>query len=510
VPVWNFVRRGFYQDSVTLMRLTRDLEGVAGVHRAAAMMATPQNRALLAGAGLLAAEGERAAPADLIIAVVADDAAVAEAARDAGEAALAAVRAAAPGTAAPPRTLRGALAALPQATLALVSVPGLYAGAEARRALAAGLHVMVFSDNVPLEAEIALKREAAARGLFVLGPDCGSAIIHGVPLGFANAVPRGRVGLVASSGTGLQEVTCRLAAEGEGVSHAIGVGSRDLSEAVGGAMTLPALAALRDDAATETVIVVGKPAGAAVAARLARALAALGKPSVLWVAGGGAPDAPGVHRAATLEDAAVAAVALARGAVPRAIEFSLSADAVEALVEAQARALRPAQRFVRGLYSGGTLAWETVALLSARLDGVAPGIAGVGNGHRVVDLGADTFTVGRPHPMIDGRVRREWIEREAHDPATAVVLLDVVLGYGAHPDPAGELAPSLAAARRAAAAAGRGLAVVASVTGTEADPQVRSRQVATLRAAGAVVMDSNAQAARLAALIAARAGARAA
>ena len=213
-----------------------------------------------------------------------------------------------------------------------------------------------------------------------------------------------------------------------------------------------------------------------------------------------------VHAAATLEDAAMAAVALARGEVPRAVEFSLPAAEIERLVAAQAGALGAGQRFVRGVYSGGTLAWEAVALLTARLPDVAPGVGGEGAGHRVVDLGADVFTVGRPHPMIDGAVRREWIEREAADPATAVLLLDVVLGYGAHPDPAGDLTPALEGARRAAGAAGRGLAIVASVTGTERDPQVRSVQAAVLRRAGVVVLDSNAQAARLAALIAARAG----
>ena len=508
MPVWNFVRRSVYQDSVTLMRLTRDLEAVAGVGRAAVMMATPPNRALLGRAGLLAADGEAAGPADLLIAVAADTRAAAEAARAVAENALARPSAPTrPGTIRP-RTLAGGRRVLPEATLALISVPGIYAGAETRRALDAGLHVMLFSDNVPVETEVELKRLAHARGLFLMGPDCGTAIVAGVPLGFANAVPQGRIGLVAASGTGLQEVSCRLAAEGEGVSHAIGVGGRDLSDAVGGVMTLAALAALNDDPSTEVVVVVGKPPGDAVAAHLARALATLGKPAVVTFAGAGASAgataAPGASTAATLEDAALAAVALARGAVPRAVEFTRPAAEVERLVAAQAAALAPEQRFVRGLYTGGTLAWEARALLSARLADVAPGVGGGGSGHRVVDLGDDAFTVGRPHPMIDGAVRREWIAREARDPATAVLLLDVVLGHGAHADPAGELLPALATARRAATAAGRGLAVVASVTGTEQDPQVRSRQAAALQAAGVLVMDSNAQAARLAALLAAR------
>jgi len=526
VPVWNFVRRRVYHDSVTLMRLSRAMESVPGVRQAAAMMGTPANRALLSQAGLLDADGDAADPADLVIAVVADSAAAAEGARAAAERALTA-RAAEPVAGRPrPRTLAGGLRALPGATLALISVPGVYAGAEARRALDAGLHVMLFSDNVPLDTEVELKRIAVERGLFLMGPDCGTAILAGVPLGFANAVPRGRIGLVAASGTGLQEVTCRLTVEGEGVSHAIGVGGRDLADAVGGVMTLAALRALAGDAETEVVVVVGKPPGPAVAARLVEAVRAVGKPSVLHLAGGAVPGgrqpaddaAPGrqspaagippLVTAATLEDAALAAVALARGQTPPAVEFSRPAAEIEAMATAQVGALAPGQRFVRGVYSGGTLAWEAVALLSARLRDVAGDVHGHGGGHRVTDLGDDAFTLGRPHPMIDGAVRREWIAREAADPATAVLLLDLVLGYGAHPDPGHELASALETARRAAAAAGRGLPIVASVTGTEADAQGRSRQAAALREAGVLVMESNAQAARLAGLIAARAGAR--
>ena len=504
MPAFNFVRRSFYRDSVTLMRLSLDMEAVSGVTRAAAMMGTPANRALLAEAGLLGGDGDSAGPADLIIAVLAHDAAAAERARAAAEAALLAAPAGMASAAETPRTLAGALRVLPGANLALISVPGLYAGAEARRALDAGLHVMLFSDNVPVDAELELKRLALQRGLFLLGPDCGTAILDGVPLGFANAVPRGRIGLVAASGTGLQEVTCAIARAGRGVSQAIGVGGRDLSDAVGGLMTLRALEALAADAETDVVCVIGKPPGATTAQRLAGALERLGKPSMLHLAGAAAADVRrlakgGVTVTDTLEDCARAAVAVARGETAALVEFTLPAADVERLVAAGARRLTGARRAVRGVFAGGTLAWEARALLAARLADVAAGVGGGDGLHRVVDLGDDAFTLGRPHPMIDGRVRREWIEREAGDPATAVLLLDVVLGYGAHPDPAAELLPAL-----------RGLSevtVVASVCGTDGDPQRRSAQVEALSGAGVVVMDSNAQAARLAALIARRAGA---
>jgi succinyl-CoA synthetase alpha subunit len=500
---WNFVRGSFYQDSVTLMRLSREMEAVPGVTRAAAMMGTPQNRALLRDAGLLAAEGEAAGPTDLVIAVLADSAEAAEGARAAAEGALASRAGAAASDERPrPRTLAGALKVLPDATLAVISVPGAYAGAEALKALRAGLHVMLFSDNVPVETEVELKRIARERGLFLMGPDCGTAIIHGVPLGFANAVPRGRIGAAGASGTGLQELTSLIAAAGEGVSHAIGVGGRDLSDAVGGVMMEAALDALASDASTEVVCVIGKPPGPSVVPRLLARIEKLGKPCVVHFVGESPTGAsPGVTRAATLEDAARAAVALARGERPRPLEFTRPAEEIARLVDEAARALGAGRRLVRGVYSGGTLAWEALYLLKAALADVAPGVTGQGSGHRVVDLGEDVFTVGRPHPMIDGTVRREWIEKEARDPSVAVLLLDVVLGYGAHPDPAGELLPALRAARA------RGLAVVASVCGTDGDPQGRGAQIRALARDGVLVMDGNAQAARLAARIARRAGA---
>ena len=494
MPIFNLVRRGAYHDSVTLMRVSREMESLAGVPRAAAMMGTPANRALLRDAGLLGAEGETAGPTDLVIAVLAVSDEAARTAWKAADAALTATPrpSGMKGAGARPRTLTSALREMPDATLALISVPGSYAVAEATKALHAGLHVMLFSDNVSVDDEVRLKQLARARDLFVMGPDCGTAIIGGVPLGFANAVPRGRIGLAAASGTGLQAVTCHLAAAGEGVSHAIGLGGRDLSDDVGGLMLERALAALAADDTTKVVCVIGKPPGAATAKKIRGWLERLRKPWVTHFAGD-----VGASTATTLEDAALAAVARARGTEHRWTEFTLAEGHVARLIRDTVVPLARGRRYVRGVYGGGTLAQEAVALLRRRLSGVAWGANGAE--HRVVDLGDDIYTVGRPHPMLDGTVRREWILREASDPTTAVVLLDVVLGYGAHVDPVGELTPAIETARAL------GVAVVASVCGTDDDPQGATRQADALRRAGVVVMPSNAQAARLAAHVAIRA-----
>ena len=516
------VRRSAYHDSVTLMRVSREMAAAPGVHRAAAMMGTPQNLSLLREAGLLTAEGEGAGPTDLVLAVLADDDEAARAAMAAAEAALAPPTRTPGSNRARPRSLETALLLRPDASLALISVPGVHAGREARKALRAGLDVMLFSDNVPIALEVLLKRLARGAGRFLMGPDCGTAIINGVPLGFANAVPRGRIGIAAASGTGLQEVACLIAAGGEGISHAIGVGGRDLSEAVGGLMMESALEALALDAQTAAICIVGKPAGSGVLERLAAWASRTGKPCVVHVPRTDVPtdvarhvapvDATPVHRgwhvAATLEDAAHAAIALARGHTPVAVEFGRPGGEMSALAGDAVATLGDGQRFVRGVYAGGTLAWEAVAVLSSRLMGVAPTAAGGGENHRVVDLGQDDFTVGRPHPMIDGTVRREWIGREGRDPGTAVLLFDIVLGHGAHRDPAGEILPALRETRELRRRQREDLVSVASVCGTDADPQDRSAQVRALEANGVIVMPSNAQAARLAALIAARLAAR--
>jgi FdrA protein len=506
MPIWNVVRTGVYHDSVTLMRLTRDLELVTGVRRAAAMMGTPPNRALLQDAGLLTPDGDVASPNDLIIAVEADELAAAQAGAQAAETLLSTGRSSVftSQTTHRPRTLQAAHKMLDGANLALISVPGLYAGLEAMKALRSGLHVMLFSDNVPVTTEIELKRLALANGLLMMGPDCGTAIINGVPLGFANAVPHGRIGLAAASGTGLQEVSCLIATAGEGISQAIGVGGRDLSDEVGGLMMGRALEILAADAATEVVCILGKPPGPETWKRLHAQLSALRTPCIVHFSGVVSSADRAWYPAATLEEAAQAAVALVRGMRPKASAFTIPPAEIARLIAAATRAMQPGQRYVRGIYAGGTLAYEALSLLQAQLPNVVPSVLGGGKGHSVVDLGGDRFTVGRPHPMIDGTLRREWILNAAQDSSTAVILLDVILGYGAHADPAGELLPAIQEAMRQAQATGRHLAVVASVCGTEQDSQRRSTQVDALRAHGVIVMPSNAQAARLTALIGAQ------
>jgi len=450
--VLNRVERSRYLDSVALMRLSRRLAALPGIADAALMIGSPSNKALLRDAGLLAAEGEAAGPNDVVIAVRATDERAAQAALD--RAFDAPVERGAAGLA-HAKTLRGALDRLPHANLALISVPGDFAVVEARKALAAGLNALVFSSGVPLEEERALKRLAAAKGLLLMGPDCGTALIAGTPIAFANVVPRGDIGIVSASGTGLQEVSCLIARLGGGVSHGIGVGGRDLDERVGALGTLAAIDALEADAATRTIVLISKPPSACVAERVLARLKTT-KPSVVCFLG---LEDPGLAR--TLREAAELAVGRR---VP---------DETVARGKAKGR--------VVGLYCGGTLCSEAEILFRRR----------GWSGHRFVDLGNDQFTRGRPHPMIEPELRNEHLALAMADPEVGVVLVDLVLGYGSHPDPAGVLLKN--ELRKP---------VVACVVGTEEDPQVRARQVAKLREAGVLVAPSNAQAAEWAGALA--------
>src|SRR6476469_2316476 len=240
--VRNEVRKGFYLDSVSLMRSARALTALPGIGEAGLMIGTPSNKGILREAGVLHAIGEQAGPGDLIIALRASSTEASEAAMVEARRQLDRPRGTNfGGTSWRPHTLRGAVQQMPDANIALISVPGDFAAAEARKALRRGLNVMIFSDNVPLEQEVALKREARDLGLIAMGPDCGTAIIAGVPIAFANAVSPGDVGIIGASGTGIQEVTCLIANAGRGISHAIGTGGRDLSGEVGGIATLTAI-----------------------------------------------------------------------------------------------------------------------------------------------------------------------------------------------------------------------------------------------------------------------------
>ncbi|MDE0532931.1 MAG: acyl-CoA synthetase FdrA [Albidovulum sp.] len=486
--VMNEVRKGFYVDSVALMRISRSIGRLKQVDEASLMMGTPANREIMADAGLLADEGAAAGGGDLVIAVRAENSAAAkEALSTAIEQLQSPSQKFASGEEWTPRTLRSAVSAFPSANVALISVPGEFAAAEARKAIRLGLHAMIFSDNVSIAEEIQLKREAQSLGLLVMGPDCGTAIISGTPLAFANCVSRGPVGIVGASGTGIQEVSCQIERMGGGILHAIGVGGRDLKSEVGGTTTLMAIDALASDPDIESIVVISKPPGDDVAKKVIERLGIAGKPAVVCFLGSAALPLPAnVLQAYTLKDAAAAAVG-------------------KGFEQSERPGLPTRSGGIAGLYSGGTLCAEAQVILrdaGLPINSNAP-IAKVAKGREgsyvLLDLGDDEFTRGRPHPMIDPGVREAFLIEALGRDDIGVVLADVVIGQGAHSDPALPLADIVRAHGRRS-----GPIVISAVTGTEQDSQVLSDQESKLCKAGIVVASSNADAARWALAVAGR------
>ncbi|MFM8319650.1 MAG: acyl-CoA synthetase FdrA [Chloroflexota bacterium] len=499
------IRKSQYYDSVFLMRIARTLNDEPGVTQSAVLMATPPNKDLLAEIGVTGASIDEATANDLVVAILAADAAVIDPLLASIDERLQSVSSSK--KSAFYRSVDEAALASPGSNLVVVSVPGAYAAREARKALEQGKHVFIFSDNVPVDQEVELKRLGRERGLLVMGPDCGTSLIGGVGIGFANRVRRGPVGVVGASGTGIQEFTCLVHRAGSGISHAIGTGSHDLADAVGGITTLMGIDALEADPATQVIAVVSKPAGKATLSTLMARIRVCKKPVIGCFLGlnerlQGAGE--NFHQAAAVDEAVQ--LALLHGRQARGIIEIAGRPKMADAAWRDASNWRPRQRYLRGLFAGGTFCYQTQQVLRYA------GLAVYSNApldkryklenpqvsleHSVIDLGDDYFTQGKPHPMIDAAERHKRILAEAADPEVAVLLLDFILGYVSSSDPTGDLLEAINSAKAIAGLRGDSLLVVASICGTDLDPQGLDRQHKQLEQAGVTVFSSNFQAAR--------------
>ncbi len=503
----NIVKKNTYQDSVFLMSIAHRVKSLEGIEEVSCLMGTPENKKLLAEVNLLTKEGEEAKPNDLLIAISARDKraiektlkeikkllAEKEVRKKEGEAIL-------------PKSLGSALDQLPGANLVHISISGRYVRWEAEKALERGLNLFIFSDNVPVEDELELKKIARKKNLLAMGPDCGTAIINGVALGFANVVRRGDIGIVAAAGTGLQEVSVLIHKAGLGISQGIGTGGRDLSKEIGGITMLQGIKALENDLDTRIIVLISKPPAKEVADRIIKEVKRSKKPFVVNFLGTRPErESKKIYFASTLEETAYKAVALRKKKAYKSKVFSEKKERIISLAKKESSKLKERQKYIRGLFSGGTLCDEAMLILKDLIGDIYSNLplkpflklkdSRLSQENSLVDLGDDEFTKGRPHPMIDFTLRNERIIQEAADPRTAAILLDIVLGYGAHPHPANVLSPALKEAKK------RGVSIVASLCGTEDDPQDYKRQKRELEKMGAIIMPSNAQAARFAALV---------
>ncbi len=505
------IRKNAYYDSVTLMLISKELKKLDGVKEALVGMGTDLNKEIAHNIGVATPEldGEISAN-DFFVAVDCE-----------GDAAFDAVlkkveellnkKTESKAAAYMPPTLDGALKIDPDLNMAVISVPGKHAADVAQSCLDNGINVMLFSDNVTIEEEKALKTYAYERELLVMGPDCGTAIVNHVPLAFANVVRSGDIGIVAASGTGTQEVSSIIDQLGGGVSQVLGTGGRDLKKEIGGLMMKLGLDALINDPKTKVIVLISKPPAKEIATEILGLAAKAGKPVVVSFIGGDRKEVEsyGLTAAISLEDAAHKAVAISRGEKPRDFsDFTMGEDKAEALAKQIAGKMAKGQRYVRGFYTGGTLCDEAMKLMIGTLKHIYSNIplnaedrledpkGGKSREHTFLDFGDDAFTVGRPHPMIDPSLRAERVIEDGKDPGCAVIMTDCVIGYGSHPNPAEDLASAIKTAKTEAEANGRHLCCVCAVCGTEGDPQSLSRTQKQLEEAGAVVLPSNAQATR--------------
>lgn len=505
------IRKNAYYDSVTLMIISKEIKKIGGVEEALVGMGTDLNKELAENLGISNDEIKALTPNDFFVSVLADDSVQIETISAEVERLLSAKKSNSDSDYMPP-TLESALNHEPDSNIVVISVAGEYAAAEAKKALNNDLHVMLFSDNVTVEQEKELKELACQKGLLMMGPDCGTAIINNVPLAFANVIKKGHIGIVGASGTGTQEVSVIVDKLGEGVSQVIGTGGRDLKSEIGGLMMLQGIEALKNDPQTKVIVLVSKPPAAEVAEKVLKAIENSPKPVVVDFIGGDREliEKYGAHACVSLEDAARKAVALLRGEEVKDFEgFDLSDVEIEKLVDGEVAKFDKGQKYLRGFYTGGTLTDEAMKLLSKdmniysntplsseyQLEDVK-----VSKEHTCIDFGDDEFTRGKPHPMIDPVSRVERLTKE-DDEEVAVVLMDFVLGYGSHEDPVGEMLPAIKVAKDRMAAKGKYLCVVGSICGTENDPQSLEESQRRLEEAGVIVMPSNAQAVRLTGLI---------
>ena len=485
------VKKNTYIDSVSLMSISTKANALDGVTNAVAAMATPMNKEILTNQGLITEEIQDATPGDLVLIVVTSDEESADAALEGLVALLDRKPAADSPDSVTYHTVASAAEARTDANMAVISVNGAFAAREAHSALDSGLNVMLFSDNVSLDDEIALKNKAHEKGLLMMGPDCGTAILNGVSLCFANEVRRGRIGIVGASGTGSQEMSVRIHDFKGGISQLLGTGGRDLSKEVGGIMMLDGIAALDADPGTDVIVVISKPPAAEVAAIVLDRLAESDKPSVACFLGAGdeiraATEQRGIPFFDRTKPAALEAVKLTGVREEDLDLHSLNWP----LIEEVRGKLTPEQKYIRALYCGGTICDEAMFLAMEKYDDVYSNIrkeaefklggTDPSRAHTFLDFGEDEFTNGKPHPMIDPSNRIARFMEEAKDPEVGVIVLDFVLGYGSNPDPVGVMMPAFREAKALAASEGRHLEILAYILGTDADSQNIDDQVAKL------------------------------
>lgn len=522
--VRNVVKKNFFRDSLQLMQLSEEVKKMEGVVDAAIVMGTVTNKEILERLNLLTEDGRNATPNDMILAFrVRDEGLLPRILSTVEEMLMRPATSLQPTVDRTYYSLESAIEAMPDVNLAVVSIPGQYVKDVALKLLERGIHIHLFSDHVPIEDEVEIKKYASARGLLVLGPGAGTSIINGKAIAFANKVKRGSIGIVAAAGTGLQEVSTLLDKVGLGVSQGLGVGGNDVKDAVGGIMTIDCIKYLEADDETSSIMVVSKPPDTGVLKKIIKFIERETKKRFVLCFLGTKKYVPPKRLAKRIRSSRSlhsAVLAMVKSVAPEKYRnakasISMSISELKKLCKTLSKDLRPEQKYVRALYTGGTLMYESLLIYRDLIGKDVYSNAPLDPRykledsyksymHTVVDLGEEEFTAGRAHPMIDPTIRRLRLVEEAKDPEVAVILMDFVLGYGAHPDPVGAMQESILEAKKIAEKEMRKIIFMAHVCGTDEDPQNSSSQEEKLRNLGVHVFPTNALMVFASALVAKR------
>ena len=399
--------------------------------------------------------------------------------------------------------------------LAQISLPGEYAAKEAQKAMEYGCDVFIFSDNVSIEEERALKEYGHAHGKLVMGPDCGVGLSDGVCLGVGSIVKKGNVGIVGASGSGSQEVACVIEKCGYGVTEIIGTGGRDLAKEIGGITMMDGIRRLENDPETKVIVLVSKLADTQVMEEILAFADNMTKPVVAVFLGGNKKMYEG-HRVIgvmNLEEAGLKAVELLTG---KKEHLGYSDAELEAIANREIEKLHMNQKYFRGLFCGGTFTEESLIyfnqhntenqLYTNLNNRYATQLedAETSKGHTILDLGAENFTEKAPHPVFEPSLRVDRLKKELEDPDVAVVMIDFITGPAVAEDPFSDLA----AVAREANSSDRHITFIGAVCGSEEDPQNVTEMSKLLRDSGFIVTGSNYQSTKLASMMMEKLGRR--
>jgi len=507
----NITKKNFFRDSVQMMQFSQQLKDEQGVIDAAIVMGTDLNKNTLKKMGLLTEDGISATENDTLITINCQDENSLNNAVQKAEQLLTSDITKSKNEF---NDLSSALDAFDNANMASLSIPGQFVKEMATELIRKQLHLFVFSDHVPLEDEILLKNLALENNVLFMGPEAGTSILNGTVFGFGNRIRSGSVGIIGASGTGIQESSTMIDLFGEGISHAIGVGGRDLRNDIGGMMTMKTMEVFEDDPNTKAVLLVSKPVGDDVRNKIINKINNFSKKNyVLCLIGDNEnrEDSAKIKFSKSIQISVLKILKYVNDDAYKKIKDVVRKQVDDSIKLAKSLSsdLNNDQRFVRGFFAGGTLCYESKIILEQMIGKVYSNLSSddeysiKGNAaskeNTLIDFGEEEFTSARPHPIIDPLLRKNRILEDADDPNVGVIIIDIICGINAAKNTMAFHAETIKKAIENAKEKGRRLSVFAYICGTEKD--VSENELKLLTDSGAKLFTSNALMSFAAALV---------